>query len=245
VETSTYSSLLRALPRPLRRLIDPHTEAIDDFIREGIGFIGSGGRVLDAGAGEGRFRRLFSSSQYVGVDLAVGDVLWDYSTIDVNADLLALPFRDSGFDLAVNTQVLEHVREPKAILLEILRVLKPGGRLLLTAPQGWYEHQAPHDYFRFTSFALRYLLETTGYVVEEIKPMGGYFRYLGNRIGHLSKVLFPPQRRLFWKFFWFPFEFVTVGVFSGLIPIVLTGIDFLDRERSFTLGYRCIARKVA
>jgi SAM-dependent methyltransferase len=245
VETSAYSHLLRTLPRPLRRLIDPHTEAIDDFICEGIRFIGSGGRVLDAGAGEGRFRRLFSQAQYVGVDLAVGDALWDYSAIDVNADLLAVPFRENTFDLALNTQVLEHVREPKAILLEIFRVLKPGGRLLLTAPQGWYEHQAPQDYFRFTSFALRYLLETTGYVVEEIKPMGGYFRYLGNRIGHLSKVLFPVRRRLFWKVFWFPLELVTVAVFSGLIPIALTALDFLDRERSFTLGYRCIARKVA
>jgi len=245
VKTSAYSRLLRALPRPLRRLLDPHTEAIDDFVREGVRFIGAGGRVLDAGAGEGRFRRFFSSAQYVGVDLAVGDVLWDYSAIDVNADLLELPFRESAFDLAVNTQVLEHVREPKAILLDIFRVLKPGGRLLLTAPQGWYEHQVPHDYFRFTSFALRYLVETTGFVVEEIKPMGGYFLYLGNRIGHLSKVLFPVRRWLFWKVFWFPLELVTVVVFSGLIPIALMALDFLDRERSFTLGYRCIARKVA
>jgi len=75
--------------------------------------------------------------------------------------------------------------------------------------------------------------------------MGGYFRYLGNRIGHLSKVLFPARRGLFWKVFWFPLELSTVVVFSGLIPIVLTGFDFLDRERSFTLGYRCMARKVA
>jgi SAM-dependent methyltransferase len=245
VETSAYSCLLRMLPRPLRRMIDPHTEAIDNFIREGVGFIGSGGRVLDAGAGEGRFRRLFSQAQYVGVDLAVGDVLWDYSSLDVNADLLALPFRDRAFDLVVNTQVLEHVREPKVILLEIFRVLKPGGRLLLTAPQGWDEHQAPHDYFRFTSFALRYLLETTGYVVEEIKPMGGYFRYLGNRIGHLPKVLFPSKRAPAWRIFFFPLEILALCVFSGVITMLLTAVDFLDRERSFTLGYRCIAQKVA
>jgi len=232
-------------PRPFRRLIDPHTEAIDDFIREGARFVDSGVRVLDAGAGECRFRRLFSAVQYVGVDLAVGDVLWDYSALDVNADLLSLPFREGTFDLAVNTQVLEHVREPKMILVEIFRVLKPGGRLLLTAPQGWYEHQAPHDYFRFTSYALRYLLESAGYVVEEIKPMGGYFRYLGNRIGHLSKILFPARRGLFWKFFFLPLELITVVVFSGLIPMALTAFDFLDRERSFTLGYRCIARRVA
>jgi len=243
VETSGYSSLLRRLPRFLRRLIDPHTEAIDDFIREGSRFVSSGARVLDAGAGECRFRSLFPSLQYVGVDLAVGDFLWDYSVLDVNADLLALPFRDHAFDLALNTQVLEHVLEPKLILAEIFRVLKPGGRLLLTAPQGWYEHQVPHDYFRFTSFALRYLLESVGFLAEEIKPMGGYFRYLGNRLGHLPKVLFPAKRSLAWRIFFFPLEILAVCVFSGVITMLLTAVDFLDRERCFTLGYRCVALK--
>jgi hypothetical protein len=80
------------LPRPFRRQIDPHTEAIDDFVREGIRFIREGERVLDTGTGKGRFPRLFSSAQYVGMDLAVGNVFWGYSTIDVNADLLAFPF---------------------------------------------------------------------------------------------------------------------------------------------------------
>lgn len=245
MESSAYSRLLRTFPRPFRRLIDPHTEAIDDFIREGTIFVDSGARVLDAGAGECRFRSFFPSAKYVGVDLAVGDEAWDYTVLDAHADLAMLPFRDQTFDLTLNTQVLEHVLEPKVILTEIFRVLKPGGRLLVTAPQGWYEHQAPHDYFRFTSYALRYLLESSGYVVEEIKPMGGYFRYLGNRIGHLSKILFPARRRLFWKVFWLPLELITVIVFSGLIPMTLTAFDFLDRERSFTLGYRCIARRVA
>ena len=243
METSDYSSLLRRLPRFLRRLIDPHTEAIKDFVREGCRFIGPGGRVLDAGAGECRFRSFFPSAKYVGVDLAVGDEAWDYTALDAHADLAMLPFRNQTFDLALNTQVLEHVREPKVILAEIFRVLKPGGRLLLTAPQGWYEHQVPHDYFRFTSFALRYLLESAGFLAEEIKPMGGYFRYLGNRLGHLPKVLFPAKRAPAWRIFFFPLEILAVCVFSGVITMLLTAVDFLDHERCFTLGYRCIARK--
>jgi SAM-dependent methyltransferase len=243
VETTGYSNLLRRLPHFLRRLIDPHTEAIEKFIREGAQFSRTGELILDAGAGECRFRKFFRSAHYVGVDLAVGDATWKYSALDAYADLARLPFRDQAFDLVLNTQVLEHVREPKVVLAEIFRVLKAEGRLLLTAPQGWYEHQAPHDYFRFTSFALRYLLESAGFVVEEIKPMGGYFCYLGNRVGHISKVLFPPRRRLFWKLFFLPLEFMIVVLFSVFTPLILTLIDFLDRERCFTLGYRCVARK--
>ncbi len=247
MENSEYGRWLKPLPRFPRRLIrhlvDPHAEAIEEFIRNGSALVPAGGKVLDAGAGESPYKVYFPHAHYVGVDSAIGQARWDYSLLDVRADLLALPFRDLAFDLGISTQVLEHVREPKALLAELFRVLKPGGRLLLTAPQGWYEHQTPHDYFRFTSFALRYLLEKAGFKVEELEPIGGYFWYLGHRIGHLPKVLFPAHRSQAQRILFFPLEALTFILFAGLIPMIVGSLDILDQERWATLGYRCLARK--
>jgi ubiquinone/menaquinone biosynthesis C-methylase UbiE len=93
----------------------------------------------------------------------------------VRGNALALPFRSHSFDTALCFQVLEHVEEPSLLLDEALRILKPGGGLILTAPHIWNEHEMPHDYFRFTRYGLRHLLEKAGFQVIEIRPMAGYF----------------------------------------------------------------------
>ena len=61
-------------------------------------------------------------------------------------------------------------------------MLAPGGRLLLAAPHEWEVHQAPHDYFRYTRFGLRYLLEKAGLEPIEMRAVGGYFRLLARRL---------------------------------------------------------------
>jgi ubiquinone/menaquinone biosynthesis C-methylase UbiE len=122
----------------------------------------AGARLLDAGSGEGQFRHYFDHTCYVGVDLAVGDAAWDYTGIDTQADLKQLPFHDDSFDAAVCVQTLEHVNEPKQVMGEIARVLRPGGRLYLSAPMMLHQQQKPHDFFRYTSFGFRYLLGQNG-----------------------------------------------------------------------------------
>ncbi|MDA0207276.1 MAG: class I SAM-dependent methyltransferase, partial [Acidobacteria bacterium] len=142
----------------------------------------SGSRVLDAGAGESRHRAAFGHCVYVAVDLAVGDQAWDYGDIDCVGDLAAIPLATDSFDAALNVVVLEHLPRPDLALAEIARVLKPGGKLLLVAPQQWEVHQAPHDYFRFTRYGLEELCRRAGLVLDSIEPMGGYFALLARRL---------------------------------------------------------------
>jgi SAM-dependent methyltransferase len=230
----TYTALASHLPRPLRRHILHFEVEIERAVEALAAALPPGARVLDAGAGEGRYRRCFSAHRYCGVDLAVGDAAWDYSGLDAVADLTRLPFRDGAFAAALNIVTLEHLPEPGRALAEIARTLAPGGTLLVAAPQDWEIHQAPHDYYRYTRHGLAYLLAQAGLEAREIRPAGGYFRLLARRL--LNGLQFFAGG---WR--WLGFAPAALL----LVPpaLVLPFLDFLDPRRRFTLGYVCLARK--
>ena len=84
---------------------------------------------------------------------------------DAYYDGRRFPFDDARFESVLCNQVLEHVFNPEEFIAEIHRVLTPGGRLILTVPFVWDEHEQPHDYARYSSFGLRSLLERNGFQV--------------------------------------------------------------------------------
>lgn len=236
-----YFRVYNALPEWLKRRINPLEYSIRDFVREASRFRPSG-TVLDSGAGESRFADLFADRFYLALDSCVGDANWDYSRVGIIADLHALPLSEASCDLVLNIQVLEHVKEPGLVLREIQRALKPGGRLYLTAPQGWHEHQQPEDYYRFTRYSLRLLFETAGFKSVSIEPMGGYFDYLGHRLTYVPKVLFsklPTAVRVALM----PLELAVLFAFCLVLPVMCHALDGLDRRKEFTLCYRCLAVK--
>jgi SAM-dependent methyltransferase len=230
----SYTELAYRLPRPLRRHVLYFEVEIERAVEALAAALPPAARVLDAGAGEGRYRRFFSAQRYCGVDLAVGDAAWDYSKLDAVADLTRLPFPDGTFAAALHIVTLEHLPEPGRALAEIARTLAPGGTLLVAAPQDWEIHQAPHDYYRYTRHGLEYLLRQAGLEARQIAPAGGYFRLLARRLlnglqffaGGWRWLAFPPAALL-------------------LIPpaLILPFLDCLDPQRRFTLGYVCLARK--
>ena len=222
------------LPGPLRRRLMIVETVIESEVQSFAAAIPAGARVLDAGAGEGKHAHYFQHCRYVGVDLAVGSPDWDYSGLEMLADLSALPFPDHVFRGAVNIVVLEHTREPARVLAEIARVLEPGARLLLIVPHEWEVHQSPHDFFRFTRHGVAWLLQQAGLAEIEIRPVGGYFTLLARRL--LNSLNFF-QGGLRWILF--PFAAAT----SGALAVILPSLDFLDTEKNFTLGYVCIAEK--
>jgi SAM-dependent methyltransferase len=94
--------------------------------------------------------------------------------VDLFADAMSLPFAAGSFDSVLCTQVLEHVCEPLRVLEEVRRVLKPGGRLVLTAPQYNGLHGEPQDFFRYTRYGLDYLAKNADFRVDCVQPLGGF-----------------------------------------------------------------------
>jgi SAM-dependent methyltransferase len=231
-------------PASVRDRLEINTVLMKRLLADAAAAIPRGSLVLDAGAGEGRFRDLFLDKRYVGVDLAVGDVTWDYSGISAVDNLQSLCFADNTFDAAVCTVVLEHVSEPEQVLREIARVLKPGGKLLLVAPQSWHEHQIPYDFYRYTSYGLTYLLGKAGLTVEQMTPLGGYFLHLAFQLRMLPYWVFSRNRRghslgplaL-------PVKAASVGLFEIALPLLLQQIDPIDQIQEATLGHFCLASK--
>jgi len=238
-----YLRVYSLFPSFLKRRINPLEYAIRSFVSSAV-LPSARGKILDAGAGEARFRSYFEDHFYVALDSGVGDQSWDYSGVDIKADLAMIPIASESVDTVLNIQVLEHVSEPSAVLSELNRILRPGGSLFLTAPQGWHEHQQPHDYYRFTRFSLSRILLGAGFETVEIEPMGGYFHYLGHRLTYIPKVLFS-QRGRWTRCFLFPLELVSLGIFCFLLPVCCYYLDFLDTKKEFTLCYQCRAGKAS
>ena len=81
-------------------------------------------------------------------------------------DICSLNIEDDSFDLVCCDQVLEHVKEPQKAMDELARVLKPGGKMVVTTCFMNMRHGAPSDYWRFTVEALLYMAENTGFLKE-------------------------------------------------------------------------------
>lgn len=233
--------LPRFFPQWMQRWVEVDNYRLYEFMARVGASLPSEARVLDAGAGEGKYYDELAHTRYVGIDLSVGDSAWDYSHLDALADLIHLPFAQASFEAAVCTQVLEHVPEPSLVLRELFRVLTPGGQLFLSVPQSWYQHQKPYDYYRYTSFGVRYLLEKAGFVVQSIEDMGGYFWYLSFKLQHVNYWLFPRGMRGRWLTW--PLRAFFGLIFGLLLPLILFPLDALDHVRDETFGYVCSAVK--
>jgi SAM-dependent methyltransferase len=132
------------------------------------------GRLLDMGCGH---VPLYDTYR----DLVSENICIDWqNTAHVNpyldqiVDLTGtLPYESGSFDTVLLTDVLEHLPEPMKVMCEIARILRPSGKLILGVPFFYWLHEVPHDYYRYTEFALRRFCELSGLRVVEIVPYGG------------------------------------------------------------------------
>jgi len=134
-----------------------------------VPLVSCGMKCLDVGCGNRPYEYLFPTGQYIGIDIETSGRPKAMKCPDFFYDGTVIPFGDGEFDLVISTQVLEHVPDPLLLLKEMARVCKSGGKLVISLPFVYQEHEEPYDFFRFTQFAVAELLEKSGFRIVESK----------------------------------------------------------------------------
>ena len=188
--------------------------------------------TLDLGCGSAPYKHLFPNR--VGFDNRSGE------SVDVVGDAHKLPFKNDEFDVVLCSEVLEHLHSPEIALLEMKRVLKSGGILILTTRFIYPIHDAPNDYWRFTKYGLRYLLkdwEITNF--EEESSTTETIVILWQRIMLQTNIFY-------WRIVKWVFYIIFRLLFLNKIFISQEYGDITHKEKERNIlcsGYYLIARK--
>jgi len=186
------------------------------------------GKLVDIGCGNKPYMKYFNlTDEYIGVDIANDEA-------DIIADAKFSPIKSDFIDVVLCNQVIEHDPEPDKMISEIHKILKEKGILILSAPQMGRLHGEPHDYFRYTKWGLKYLLEKNGLKIEVIESHGGIFRAIGSHLNFFIIEYFGKT------------NFVKKILRYTIIAInnfIFNCLDIFFTWQKDTLGYSVIARK--
>jgi SAM-dependent methyltransferase len=143
------------------------TPAIEAAVRGYASALEPGAEVLDVGCGLRPYEEFFAHCTYVGLDVEESGRTADEKNADIYFNGLDIPGEDNRYDGTICNEVLEHCVDPVKLLSEMHRVLKPGGKLMVTVPFIWGIHEAPYDFRRYSHYGLVRELESVGFVVVE------------------------------------------------------------------------------
>jgi len=144
------------------------------------------GRLLDMGCGAVPLYQAYRDHVDEVTCIDWGQSLHGGAHLDRECDLSQpIPFPDAGFDTILLSDVLEHLPDPQLFWAEAARLLAGGGKLILNVPFYYPVHEEPHDYYRYTQFALRRFAERAGLSVVELAPIGGAPEILADLVAKL------------------------------------------------------------
>lgn len=108
--------------------------------------VAEGSVVIDVGSGPERLGK-----EFINVDI------FPFPEVDIVADATQLPFKDNTVDAAVSESLIEHVPDAYKVANEMIRIVKPGGHVYVSAPFIHPYHASPDDFNRWTISGLKHL----------------------------------------------------------------------------------------
>ncbi|KKS98622.1 MAG: type 11 methyltransferase [Candidatus Gottesmanbacteria bacterium GW2011_GWA2_43_14] len=211
-----------------------------DWTIEQLKKLPKGSTVLDVGAGSAPFKSYLNHCRYTSQDFCQTPNL-NYGKIDVISDIRSIPLPDNSFDVILCTEVLEHVPYPIEAVQEMSRLLKSGGKLILTSPLGSGLHQIPyHFYGGFTKFWYLKFLPENKLTVDSIEYSGGLYWHIIELIWRSHGIL----EALYKKSPLFIPLVKVIQLFIYNIPSVFFAeLEHIKKIEDFTTNYLVLATK--
>jgi ubiquinone/menaquinone biosynthesis C-methylase UbiE len=205
----------------------------------------SGLKILDAGAGELQNKIYCAHLDYVSQDFCqysggadtegLETKTWDTGRVDIVSDIISIPLPDASFDVILCSEVLEHVPEPTHALDEFFRLLKPGGKLILTAPFASLVHMAPYHYCSgFSKYWYEYHLNRLSFNIIELVPNGDWFAYMQQEISRIGGL---ERARGNWSW--------PIAYAYSLLGLIYFGFYRKNKAEDIAcFGWQCVAVKI-
>ncbi len=196
------------------------------------------GRLLDIGCGNKPYKEIVSAQidEYLGCDI----IQSSQNCVDIICPANNIPLANNSIDTVISTQTIEHVENPQELVNEAFRILKKNGTFIVSGPMYWPLHEEPYDFFRFTKYGFRYLLEKAGFIIIEENANGGKWATLGQAFVLNINEDISSNQGFKWKLMKILFR-VIGGV--GSINKIFLKMDKKYYDETSTLNYVFVAKK--
>ncbi len=173
----------------------------DLWVQEKLRDIPRGLSVLDAGAGIQMYKNSCKHLKYTSQDFGeftgamterdkmTTDVQYNTKTCDIISNITKIPVADGSFDVILCTEVFEHIPEPALAVKEFSRIVRPGGKVIITAPFCSLTHQSPFYFANgYSKYWYEKILTDHGFKIQEISYNGNFFEYMAQEIRRIPNV---------------------------------------------------------
>jgi len=194
------------------------------------------GKLLDLGCG--KVPLYLAYKEYITDSICVDweNTLHKNEYLDFECDLTKdLPFEDNEFNTIILSDVLEHIPQPENLWKEMFRILSTDGKLILNVPFYYWIHEQPHDYYRYTEFALKRFVDDSGLTLVQLECIGGspevFADFLAKHFQFLPLIGTPLA--------------ICIQYIIGIFIKTALGKKISDKtSKAFPLGYHLVAKKM-